>query len=189
VPPGGGALFGRAAYLALAAGSDMVPVVVSEAYLQAYGNNAEVQRRAAWVDNLYSGQWYMLALLPFTHSPTGPWQHQNYTAAYPAIISYMATVRERQNAPLPEQRAAETLEAFIWRQSKDRDTINRDAALQRAIFQAGFVPYSTEFWQEYSDGNTYAIQTAFRWETNERAVAFVRVPDWGNVRIIRGPAG
>ena len=189
IPPGGGALFGRVAYLALAAGSDMVPVVVSEGYLQAYGNSAEIQRRAAWVDNLYSGLWYMVAVLPFTHSPTAPWQHQNYTGAYPDILNYMATVRQRQNAPPAQRQPAETVEAFIWRQSNERDTINPQAALQRAIFQAGYVPYSTEFWQEAPDGATYAIQTAFRWDTNQRAVAFVKVPEWGNVRMIRGPGG
>lgn len=193
-PPGGGALFGRVAYIALAAGKNMVPVIVSEGYLQAYGDAAEVQRRAAWVDDLYGNLWYMLALLPFTHSPTGPWRHQNYTSAYDAILQYMTSVRERHNAAPPQetheppqpQEPDESLEAFIWRQSKDRDAINPSAALQRAILQAGYVPYSTEFWKEF-DGDTYAIQTAFRWDTNQRAVAFVKVPHWHDVRIIHGP--
>lgn len=189
VPPNGGALFGRIAYFALAAGGDMVPVVVSEGYLQAYGNSPEIQRRAAWVDNVYSKLWYVLALLPFTHSPTGPWQHQNYTPAYGELITHMAGVSERQNAAPPEMARAETLEAFVWRQSMDRDTINPNAALQRAIIQAGYVPYSTEFWTKFADGATYAIQTGIRWASGERVVAFVRVPDWGNVRLIRGPHG
>lgn len=186
-PPGAGALFGRVAYFALAAGENMVPVVVSEGYLQAYGDAAQVRRRAAWVDQLYGNLWYMLALLPFTHSPTAPWRHQNYTPAYDAILEHMATVRQRQNAAPVQRQPRQSLEAFIWRQSKDRDAINPSAALQRAILEAGYVPYSTEFWKEF-DGHTYAIQTAFRWDTNQRAVAFVKVPDWHDVRIIRGPS-
>lgn len=187
VPPGGGALFGRVAYLAMAAGSDMVPVIVSEAYLQAYGDEAEVRQRAAWMDDLYGSLWYMLASLPFTHSPTAQWRHQNYTGAYPRLLQYAATVKERQNAQAPQVEPQETVQAFVWRQSKERDTINPQAALQQAIFDAGYVPYSTEFWREFGDGNVYAIQTAFKWSTGERAVAYVRVPDWGNVRIITGP--
>lgn len=187
VPPGGGALFGRVAYMAMAAGTDMVPVIVSEAYLQAYGDEPEVRRRAAWMDDLYGDLWYMLASLPFTHSPTGQWKHQNYTGAYPQLLQYAATVQDRQNAQAPREEPQETVQAFVWRQSKDRDTINPQAALQQAIFDAGYVPYSTEFWREFADGNVYAIQTAFDWSTGQRAVAFAKVPDWGNVRIITGP--
>lgn len=102
VPEHGGALYGRVAYWHQILGDDhMPPVVISEAYLHAYGNNAEVRQRAKWVDELYSNLWYVIGWAPFTHSPEANWTHQDYTPAYDGLIDYMAEVAGRQNALPP----------------------------------------------------------------------------------------
>lgn len=192
VPEGGGAMVGRVAYWAQLAGSEMIPAVATEFYYGgSYDDHEGIRERAAWVDDVMSDLWYVLAVLPFTHAPVGQWVGtQDYTPAYPGLLSYAATVRERQNAaPEPQEPDPgpdeETLQQFIWRQSRERDTINEEAALYKALRRAGYMPYSTEFRREFA-GETYAIQTGFDRQSGKRVVAYVRVPEWGDVKIVEG---
>lgn len=188
VPEHGGSMVGRIAYFAELAGDDMVPVVVSEAYLQAYDDEGEAARRAMWMDDFYSQLWFVLAFCPFTHSPTKQWDDQDYSGMYPRLLPYMVDVADRQNATRSETPQPPPVDQFVWDASLERDTINEDAALQRAIFARGMVPYATEFWQRRPETDEiYAIQTAYDWPTRTRAVAYAKVPDWGNVRVITGP--
>ena len=102
VPPGGGSLIGRVAYWNMAAGSDMVPVIVSEIVAGwNYGDPAGQAQRLIWADQLYSQMWYVLAHAPFTHAPTGGWVNQDYTNAYPYLLDYALEVKDRQNATRP----------------------------------------------------------------------------------------
>jgi hypothetical protein len=198
VPPGGGPLVGRIAYWAQLAGSEMIPAVATEFYYGGgYGDVEKIRQRAAWVDEEMSKLWYVLAVLPFTHSPMGMWVgKQDYTPAYPQLLDLAAEVRGRENAARPDEEdggevtedTTEALEDFIWEQSMSRDTINAEAALQKALFEAGYVPYSTEFRRRFGeDGKQYAIQTGMRWQEGKRMVAYCEVPRWHEVKLIEDP--
>lgn len=193
VPAGGGPLVGRIAYWAQLAGSEMIPAVATEFYYGGgYGDVEEIRRRAAWADEEMSKLWYVLAVLPFTHSPMGMWVgKQDYTPAYTQLLALAAAVGERENAAPDDQGGGvtedttEALEAFIWEQSTLRDTINTEAALQKTLFEAGHVPYSTEFRRRFGeDGKQYAIQTGVRWQDGKRVVAYCEVPRWHEVKLI-----
>jgi murein DD-endopeptidase MepM/ murein hydrolase activator NlpD len=191
VPEHGGSMVGRIAYFAELAGPDMVPVVVSEAYLQAYGDEGEAARRAMWMDEFYSQLWYVLAFCPFTHSPTKQWDDQDYSGMYPRLLPYMADVAGRQNATRPEGKPEQTVEQFVWERALELAPTNTEAALQKVLVASGqYMPYGRERWQKHEpSGDVYAIQPAIDWATDKRAAAFARVPDWGNVRVITGPGG
>lgn len=189
VPENGGALFGRVAYWHQILGDQLMPpTIITEAYLHAYNDVEELARRVVWVDDLYSKMWYVIGFMPFTHSPTSRWENQDYTPAYPRLIQHMNDVRDRVNAPAPwEEEEEMTLEESLWEKSQEW-TINEDAALQKALFDNGYVPYAKETWYAF-EGVPYATQVGFDWPTRKRVLSFARVGDWQNVRIIEGPGG
>lgn len=102
VVDGAGALCFRYRYLYDLMGADKIPLVVSEMYYQAYDNPDEVASRAAWYDAEASKDWWFMASLPFTVGPVGQWVNQNYEPSYPAILNYMDSVKNRENAVSPE---------------------------------------------------------------------------------------
>lgn len=94
----GGQMVGRIAYFAAAAGGNMIPAICTEFYPGGDRSPENVRSRLAWVDEWASRQWWLWAILPFTHAPSGGWQNSDLTNAYPAILSYMLTVKDRENA-------------------------------------------------------------------------------------------
>ena len=91
VPAGGGQMVGRTAYLAELAGELMLPTVISEAYYGGgYTSTADIVDRAAWMDAWAAARGWVVAVLPFTHSPVAGWRGQDYTPHYPALINQVA---------------------------------------------------------------------------------------------------
>ena len=94
-------------------GGAFVPIFVSEWYdihARDQGNVALV-RSVAWYDEQVAQDPYVLGFAPFTIGATGSaggWAWSDYTPQYPALIDYMVTVKNRQNAvsaqtpPVPE---------------------------------------------------------------------------------------
>ena len=82
----------------------------------------------------------------------------------------------------PERPKPITLNQVLLKEAAKRQVIqfNPNAALQKRIFAAGFVPNSPEFEVEH-DGVHYAAQRAEHLGTGEVRIYFVKVGDWGNV--------
>ena len=82
--------------------------------------------------------------------------------------------------------AGRTLAARLVEEAARRQVIrfNPDAALQKRIFDDGFVPNSEEFELE-RDGAQYHAQQAEHLRSGERRVYFVAQGDWSNVRFVR----
>lgn len=108
--PGAGALCFRYRYIyhQLQARNEVVPLVISElvyggGYAQDGGSPADTVARAGWYDDQASQDYYLLAHLPFTLGPNAgeEWDDRDYEFAYPALIDYMESVRQRANAEPP----------------------------------------------------------------------------------------
>lgn len=82
----------------------------------------------------------------------------------------------------------ETLTEYLWRISVEQQPIslNPKAALQNAIFTAGFVPVESEIWTVY-DGIEYALQAGERLSDGARRVWYCRVPEWNNIQWAADP--
>ncbi|MCS7282514.1 MAG: hypothetical protein RMK65_02050 [Anaerolineae bacterium] len=111
VVEGAGALCFRYRYLyhLLKLRGEVVPLVVSEFYpVRAGGpytgfSPEEVARRVAWYDAEASKDYYHWAFCPFTIGPSPGWEDCNYEYAYPRLLDYMISVKNRENArPVPE---------------------------------------------------------------------------------------
>lgn len=97
----------RYLYQLLAARDEIVPLVVSEivyggGYAQDGGSEADTVARARWYDEQASLDYYLLGHLPFTlgssSSDGDEWRRRDYEFAYPALVAYMAGVKDRPNA-------------------------------------------------------------------------------------------
>ena len=99
---GAGAQCFRYRYLVRAleeAGAPMIPVIVSEWY----GGHApltaqQVTERARWYDEEAAKDPWILAFCPFTLGPVGAWKSHDYDYAYPSLVAYTISVKDRQNA-------------------------------------------------------------------------------------------
>lgn len=108
--PGAGALCFRYRYIyhQLQARNEVVPLVISElvyggGYAQDGGSPADTVARASWYDDQASQDYYLWAHLPFTLGPNvgEEWDDRDYEFAYPALIAYLVSVRQRANAEPP----------------------------------------------------------------------------------------
>lgn len=108
----------------------------------------------------------------------------------PALQAYnlQATFPDPDNGDPPPDEEDETLAQRAWRISLDQQVLqlNPEAALQRKIFQDGFVPTDPEF-RFPLGGDSYAGQGAENLATGERRVYLARVPLWGDVFFVKGP--
>lgn len=100
VPAGAGQMVGRSAYFAAIAGDKMLPTVVSEGYYGGgYDDTPDIVDRATWMDTWAAARPWIVAVLPFTHSPYQGWENQNYTPHYDALIDQVAVpATGRKNA-------------------------------------------------------------------------------------------
>ncbi len=83
--------------------------------------------------------------------------------------------------------ASNSLYDTLLAQANDHQVIqfNPDAALQKRIFNDGFVPNSSEIALSFQ-GTDYAAQRAENLGTGVVRVYFVRIGDWGNVQYTTG---
>lgn len=90
----------RYLYSLLKPRNEVVSMVVSEYYPGAsiLTPAVEITQRMAWYDSEIAKDFYVLAVTLFTIDPVGGWNNENYSYAYPDIINYMETVKNRQNA-------------------------------------------------------------------------------------------
>lgn len=108
VVEGAGALCFRYRYLyrLLKMRGEVIPLVVSEIRFNGadYPISAdEVVRRARWYDSEFAKDYYAWVFCPFTIGPTPGWEDCNYEYAYPRLLQYMISIRNRENArPGPE---------------------------------------------------------------------------------------
>lgn len=108
VVEGAGALCFRYRYLyhLLKMRGEVIPLVVSEIRFNGadYPVSAdEVVRRARWYDSEFAKDYYAWAFCPFTLGPTPGWEREDYAYAYPALVGYMISIKNRENArPGPE---------------------------------------------------------------------------------------
>lgn len=108
VVAGAGALCFRYRYLyhLLKLRGEVIPLVVSEIRFNGadYPISAnEVVRRAQWYDGEFAKDYYAWAFCPFTLGPTPGWEREDYAYAYPALVNYMISIKNRENArPGPE---------------------------------------------------------------------------------------
>lgn len=108
VVEGAGALCFRYRYLyhLLKMRGEVIPLVVSEMRFNGadYPISAdEVVRRARWYDEEFAKDYYAWAFCPFTLGATPGWEREDYSYAYSALVNYMISVKNRENArPGPE---------------------------------------------------------------------------------------
>jgi hypothetical protein len=82
----------------------VVPLLVSEwcGYDQSPLEPADVVERIRWYDEKARQDYWMLGFCPFTLGPVPPWGSHDYEFAYPAILDYMISVKDGENAkPAP----------------------------------------------------------------------------------------
>lgn len=84
--------------------------------------------------------------------------------------------------PIPGQTLAQALLAMGDARQVLR--FNPDAALQQAIFRAGFVPNSSEFTLNH-EGKSFVAQRAERLSDGEVRVFYVQQGDWSNVQSVK----
>jgi hypothetical protein len=104
---GAGALNFRYRYLyhLIKQRNELVPLVLSEWYGGAYekdGTPADIVEQIRWWDSEARKDYYLWAVCPFTLGPTRTWRKQNYEFAYPALVEYMISVQDQQNATLEQ---------------------------------------------------------------------------------------
>lgn len=176
--PGAGALCFRYRYLySLLEGLDeVVPLVVTEFYAGgSYHGGSSVLSRIKWYDTKASTDWYHLGVCPFTVSPTSGWEGQNYEPAYPALMSYMIEVKDRQNAlptnvppivpppaPPPAPPPGDNLDTYLWNEARvyaSQHGVQYTAALGlwRELEARGYKVEHREQTRQH-DGRTYAFQ-------------------------------
>jgi hypothetical protein len=100
VVPGAGSLCFRYRYLysLLAAADQVIPLFISEFYLGRQGASpAELVERAAWYDHEASKDPFVIGFAPFTIDSIPPWEGEDVTHAYPAILDYVVSQRGRIN--------------------------------------------------------------------------------------------
>ncbi len=108
VVEGAGALCFRYRYLyhLLKMRGEVIPLVVSEIRFNGADfpiSADEVVRRARWYDSEFAKDYYAWAFCPFTLGPTPGWEREDYAYAYPALVNYMISIKNRENArPGPE---------------------------------------------------------------------------------------
>lgn len=99
---GAGALCFRYRYLyhLLKMRGEVVPLVVSEFRFNGadYPITAdETVQRARWYDEEFAKDYYAWAFCPFTLGPVPGWEREDYAYAYPALVDYMVSVKNREN--------------------------------------------------------------------------------------------
>ncbi|MFW6098007.1 MAG: peptidoglycan recognition family protein, partial [Chloroflexota bacterium] len=170
VPEHGGALYGRVTYWHQLLGDErMPPVIITEAYLHAYGDNGEIRRRAEWVDELYSQLWYVVGWLPFTYSPTERWEKQDYTPAYDGLLDYMSSVAGRENAPHPGGHK-EPEEPMDWRE----EAILVSKALRKATGINWNPDHGYPRWAVQQPGHYAPAHTEYRFTAQDGTVVTVQ---------------
>jgi hypothetical protein len=102
---GAGALCFRYRYLyhLLEQRDEVVPLLVSEwcGYDQGPLTPADVVERVRWYDEKAREDYWVLAFCPFTLGPVPPWGSHDYEFAYSAIVDYMISIKDADNA-MPE---------------------------------------------------------------------------------------
>lgn len=170
VPEHAGALYGRVVYWHLILGDEnMPPVVISEAYLHAYGDHEEVRRRVEWVDELYSNLWYVVAFLPFTYAPTERWEKQDYTPSYDELLKHVVSVADRENAPLPDGKE-EPEEPMDWRD----EAILVSDALRKATGINWNPDHGYPRWAVQQPGHYSPTHTEYRFTAQDGTVVTVQ---------------
>ncbi|MGQ9717139.1 MAG: hypothetical protein ACUVR6_05500 [Anaerolineae bacterium] len=103
VVEGAGALCFRYRYLyhLLKMRGEVIPLVVSE--MRANGadypiDGDETVRRMRWYEEEFAKDYFTWAFCPFTIGPTPGWEREDYAYAYPALLDYMISVKDRENA-------------------------------------------------------------------------------------------
>lgn len=132
------------------------------------------------------------AALLFVVGASGGWPKWESFEHLGGIIDRLATLQTQEPVPTPtpipdpdptpDPEPAETLEQALLAEAQRRQVIefNPNAALQKQIFAAGFVPNSPEFELSH-EGIAYVAQRAENLETGEVRVYYVPVGDWGNI--------
>lgn len=84
---------------------EVVPLVISEFYAGGGREGEitpdEVVRRMRWYDEKAREDYWVWAFCPFTLGPVGQWMSHDYEFAYPALVEYMLSIRDEQNASPP----------------------------------------------------------------------------------------
>jgi hypothetical protein len=105
--PGAGLLCFRYRFLyhLLAQRDEIVPLVISEwncdRYQEQGGTPQGVVSGVRWYERRLAEDYWVLGVCPFTVGPSAAWDDDDYTFAYPALVDYMAGIRNRQNALPP----------------------------------------------------------------------------------------
>ncbi|MCA9870152.1 MAG: hypothetical protein KC487_07205 [Anaerolineae bacterium] len=132
------------------------------------------------------------AALLFVVGASGGWPKWESFEHLGGIIDRLATLQTQEPVPTPTPipdpdptpgpEPGETLEQALLAEAQRRQVIefNPNAALQKQIFAAGFVPNSPEFELSH-EGIAYVAQRAENLETGEVRVYYVPVGDWGNI--------
>lgn len=140
----------------------------------------QIDKISAW--NKANNNRYLGGVL-FTFGNTGAWP------LYELNTNEMIKIAEAVRDYSPEEPDMSWQEE-IWNESIKRQTIslNKDSALQNAIFDDGFTPVETEFWYTPSDdGIKRANMAAEHLGTGERRVYYAVVPNWNDVRWFLDP--
>ena len=132
------------------------------------------------------------AALLFVVGASGGWPKWESFEHLGGIIDRLATLQTQEPVPTPTPipdpdptpgpEPGETLEQALLAEAQRRQVIefNPNAALQKQIFAAGFVPNSPEFELSH-EGIAYVAQRTENLETGEVRVYYVPVGDWGNI--------
>jgi len=109
---GAGALNFRYRYLyhLIEKRNEVVPLVLSEWYGGSYekdGTAADVVEQLRWWDSEAKKDYYLWAVCPFTLGPSRQWKRQDYEFAYPALVDYMLSVQNQQNATVEKSPVVE----------------------------------------------------------------------------------
>ncbi|MEZ4770898.1 MAG: hypothetical protein R2844_21080 [Caldilineales bacterium] len=125
---------------------------------------------------------YVDGALLFVVGASGGWPKWESFEHLGGIIDRLATMQTQEPVPTPDPEPAETLEQALLAEAQRRQVIefNPNAALQKQIFAAGFVPNSPEFELSHQ-GIAYVAQRAENLQTGEVRVYYVPVGDWGNI--------
>ncbi len=137
----------------------------------------QLERTIAW--NKVNGNRYLGSVL-FTFGNTGSWPMYELNTA--EMIEIAKVVKDYQPTTPPPP--ATDWKSEVWQESIERQAIslNPNAALQMAIFNAGFVPVQSEFYYTAQDGINRACMAAEHLQTGERRVYYAVVPNWSNVQ-------
>ncbi|MBN1179590.1 MAG: hypothetical protein JXD18_10275 [Anaerolineae bacterium] len=188
VVEGAGALCFRYRYLyhLLQQRDEVVPLLVSEwcGYDQGPLSPQQVVERVRWYDERARQDYWVFAFCPFTLGSVPPWGSHDYEFAYPAIVEYMLSIKDEENA-LPK-------DAPVKPKPDEDEDETACRGLPRAQYKRVYVllpPDAGSAWAEAAIGATWderrftvggSADDAGIGDLDDKAVVAVNPAQWGD---------